>query len=60
MDAALGAWQQMLAGAALAERATGRERQNRLGAFATASEAVLDAVERLTAQVEHSMQLLMG
>ncbi len=60
MDAALGAWQQMLAGAALAERATGRERQNRLGGFAAASEAVLDAFEGLTAQVERSMQLLMG
>lgn len=60
LDSASGAWQQMLAGAALAERATGRERQNRLAGFATASEAVLDAVEQLTAQVEHSMQLLIG
>jgi AmiR/NasT family two-component response regulator len=60
LDAASGAWQQMLAGAALAERATGRERQNRLGGFAAASEAVLDAFERLTEQVEHSMQLLIG
>lgn len=60
LDAATGAWQQMLAGAALAERATGRERQNRLSGFATASESALDAFERLTEQVEHSMQLLIG
>jgi AmiR/NasT family two-component response regulator len=60
LDAATAGWQQMLASAALAERAAGRERQTRLGALAQASEAALDAFERLSAQYEHSLQLLMG
>ena len=54
LDAAAGAWRQMLAGAADARHASGQE------TLAQASESLLDTFEQLSSRYEHSMQMLVG
>lgn len=54
------AWEQMLAAVSGAARVAGRDRLARLELLASASESLLEEFEQLSAQYEHSMQMLMG
>ena len=54
LNAANGAWQEMLAGAANSHSAAGQE------TVAQSSEHLLDIFEKLSSRYEHSMQMLVG
>lgn len=60
LDAAAQGWQSLQAGAHQVRHPSGRDRLVRMESLAGASETLLDDFERLAAQYEHSMQMLMG
>ena len=60
LEAAGVGWLQMLAAAGDARSVSGPARLARLESLAQASEALLDVFEQLSAQYEHSMQMLVG
>ena len=60
LDAAAQGWQALQAGAHQVRHPSGRDRLLRMESLAGASETLLDDFERLAAQYERSMQMLVG